>query len=140
MKEKTIYLSGLIIEFYPKVKKGEGEKIAREILESGRAWERFLKICDAQGGGLKEIPVAKFTQAILADKDGEVDEFDNRKLSYLAKLAGCPSQKAAGVYLYKHLGDKVKKGEKLFTIHSNSKGELDLAIQLTKEVEIIKIK
>ncbi|MBR2140964.1 MAG: thymidine phosphorylase family protein [Rickettsiales bacterium] len=140
LKEKTIYLSGLIIEFDPKVKKGEGEKIAREILESGRAWERFLKICDAQGGGLKEIPVAKFTQDILADKDGEVYEFDNRKLSYLAKLAGCPSQKAAGVYLYKHLGDKVKKGEKLFTIHSNSKGELDLAIQLTKEVEIIKIK
>ena len=59
-------------------------------------------------------------------------------MSYLAKLAGCPSQKAAGVYLYKHLGDKVKKGDKLYTIHSNSQGELDLAIQLTKEIEIVK--
>ena len=140
LREKTLYLSGLIIEFDPKVKKGEGRKIAEEILNSGRAWKRFVKICEAQGGGLKEIPVAKLTYDVVADKDGEVYEFDNRKLSYLAKLAGCPSQKAAGVYLYKHLGDKVKKGDKLYTIHSNSQGELDLAIQLTKEIEIVKVK
>ena len=139
LKEKTLYLSGLIIEFDPKVKKGEGIKIATEILESGRAWERFKMICEAQGG-MKEIPTAKLTHDVLAEKDGEIYEFDNRKLSYLAKLAGCPSQWAAGVYLYKHLGDKVKKGDKLYTIHSNSQGEMDLALQLTKEVEIIKIK
>ena len=139
LKEKTLYLSGLIIEFDPKVKKGEGIKIATEILESGRAWERFKMICEAQGG-MREIPTAKLTHDVLAEKDGEIYEFDNRKLSYLAKLAGCPSQWAAGVYLYKHLGDKVKKGDKLYTIHSNSQGEMDLALQLTKEVEIIKIK
>lgn len=140
LKAKTLYLSGLIIEFDPKVKKGDGIKIATEILESGRAWERFQKICEAQGGGLKEIPTAKLTYDILSEKDGVVYEFDNRKLSYLAKLAGCPSQWAAGVYLYKHLNDKVKKSEKLYTIHSNSQGELDLAIQLAKEIEIVKIK
>lgn len=137
--EKTVYLSGLIIEFDPKVKKGDGEKIARDILESGRAWERFKKICEAQGG-MKEIPEAKLSYDILAEKDGTVYEFDNRKLSYLAKLSGCPSQWAAGVYLYKHLNDEVKKGEKLYTIYSNSQGELDLAVQLTKEVEIVKVK
>lgn len=140
LKEKTLYLSGLIIEFDPKVKKGDGIRIAREILESGKAWDRFLKICDAQGGGLKEIPVAKLTHDILAEKDGEVCEFDNRKLSQLAKLSGCPSQKASGIYLYKHLGDKVKKGEKIYTIHSDSQGELDSAIQLAKEIDIVKIK
>ncbi len=137
--EKTIYLSGLIIEFDPKVKKGEGEKIAREILESGRAWERFKKICEAQGG-MKEIPEAKLSYDIVANKDGIVYEFDNRKLSQLAKLAGCPSQWAAGVYLYKHLNDAVKKGEKLYTIYSNSQGELDLAKSLAEEVEIVKVK
>lgn len=137
--EKTIYLSGLIIEFDPKVKKGEGEKIAREILESGRAWKRFEQICEAQGG-MKEIPEAKLSYDVLAEKDGIVYEFDNRKLSQLAKLAGCPSQWAAGVYLYKHLNDTVKKGEKLYTIYSNSQGELDLAKSLTEEVEIVKVK
>jgi thymidine phosphorylase len=138
LKKKALYLSGIIIEFDPKVKKGEGEKIAKEILESGKAWERFEKICQAQGG-LKEIPIAKFHQDILAQKSGTISEFDNRKLSQLAKLAGCPSQWVAGVYLNKHLGDRIEKGEKLFTIHSNSQGELNLAVQLTKEFDIIKI-
>ena len=33
LKEKAIKLSGIILEFSPNVKKGEGEKIAEEILE-----------------------------------------------------------------------------------------------------------
>jgi thymidine phosphorylase len=139
LKEKTLYLSGLIIEFDPKVKKGEGVEIARKILESGRAWERFKKICEAQGG-LKGIPVAKFTQDILAKNGGKVVEFNNKKLSKVATLAGCPSQWAAGVYLYKHLNDKVEKGEKLYTIHSNSEGELNLATTFAREEEIITVK
>jgi thymidine phosphorylase len=139
LRDKTLYLSGLVIEFDPKVKKGEGAKIAAKILESGKAWERFQRICKAQGG-LKEIPVAEYTYDVVAEKDGIVYEFDNRKLSNLANVAGCPKQWAAGIYLYKHVNDKVKKGEKLFTIHSNSKGELDSAIKLSKEIEVIKIK
>lgn len=138
LREKTLYLSGLIIEFDPKVKKGEGVKIATEILDSGRAWSRFEKICEAQGG-IKKIPTAKFTQDILADKSGTVKEFDNRKLSQLAKFAGCPLQWASGVYLYKHLGDRVEKGEKLFTIHSDSSGELEIAIKFAKESNFIKV-
>lgn len=140
LREKTLYLSGLIIEFDPKVKKGEGRKIAEEILNSGRAWERFVKICEAQGGSLKEIPVAKLTYDVLSEKDGEVYEMDNRQISNVAKLAGCPDQKAAGIYIYKHLGDKVKKGEKLYTIHSNSQGEMNLAIKQAEENELISVK
>lgn len=139
LKEKAIHLSGLILEFSPKVKEGEGEKIARKLLESGKAWERFQKICEAQGG-MKQIPTAKLQYDVLAKKDGIVYEFDNRKLAYLAKLAGAPLKPAAGVYIYKHLDEKVKKGEKLYTIHADSQGELDLAIQLAKEIEIIKVK
>lgn len=136
LREKTLYLSGLIIEFDKKVKKGDGIRIATEILDSGRAWERFKKICEAQGG-MKEIPVAKFTKDVLANKSGVLKEFDNSKLSKVAKLAGCPSQWAAGVYLYKHLDDEIKQGEKLFTIHSNSEGELAMALDFANENEDI---
>ena len=44
------------------------------------------------------------------------------------------------LYLYKHLNDSVKKGEKVFTIHSNSKGELEQAIKFVEENELYKIK
>ncbi len=139
LKEKTIHLAGIILEFSPNVKKGQGAKIAREILESGRAWNRFKMICEAQGG-LKTIKQAKFSVDVLASKSGIVSNFENKKLASLARLAGCPSQKEAGVYLYKHLQDKVTKGEKLYTIYANSQGQLDLAYRMATTEEIITIK
>lgn len=139
LKNKIIYLSGIIIEFDSKVKKGEGSKIAKDILESGRAWDRFQKICRAQGE-IKKIPIAKFSHDILAKKDGIIIEFENKELSNLARLAGCPGKKAAGVYLYKHLGEKIKQNEKLYTIYADSKGELESAIKFSEKIEIIKIK
>ncbi len=139
LKEKAIHLSGIILEFSPEVKKGEGEKIAREILESGRAWNRFKMICEAQGG-LKEIPVAKYTYDVLAEKDGTVSEIDNKAFAGIAKLAGSPLKPAAGVYLHKHLNEKVKKGERLYTIHSESEGELEIAKDVALKTKIFEIK
>ncbi|MDR2777366.1 MAG: thymidine phosphorylase family protein [Rickettsiales bacterium] len=141
LKDKVLYLAGLIIEFDSRVEKGKGRALAEEILNSGRAWERFKKICEAQGNGkMKEIPVAKLTYDVPSGKSGVVDSFDNRKLSQVARFAGCPSQWAAGVYLRKHIGDKVKSGETLYTIHSNSEGELEMAKKMAEDSEIIPIK
>ena len=138
LKEISLELAGYIIEFDPKVKKGDGYKIAKEILESGKAYNKFQAIIEAQGD-VREIPVAKFTHDILATKDGKVVEMDNRKISQTCRLLGAPETKAAGIYFYKHLKDAVKKGEKLFTIHSNSKGELDQAIKFLADNEIVKV-
>ena len=91
-------------------------------------------------GDVREIPVAKFTYDYLAKNDGKVIEIDNKKLSQTCRLAGAPENKVAGLYLYKHLNDSVKKGEKVFTIHSNSKGELEQAIKFVEENELYKIK
>lgn len=139
LKEKAIHLSGIILEFSPEVKKGEGEKIAREILESGRAWNRFKMICEAQGG-LKEIPVAKYTYDVPAEKDGTISEIDNKAFAGIAKLAGSPLKPAAGVYLHKHLNEKVKKGERLYTIHSESEGELEIAKDVALKTKIFDIR
>jgi thymidine phosphorylase len=54
-------------------------------------------------------------------------------------MAGAPVSKAAGVYLHKHLNDHVKKGEAIFSIHSDSEGELDYAMKLLEEFEIVKV-
>ena len=138
LKEKILYLSGIIIEFDPNVKKGEGIKIAREILESGRAFERFKKICEAQGG-YKEIPVAKYQKDIISEIEGKIIEINIKKISTLGKLCGCPSNKEAGIYLYKHLNDYIKKGEKIMTLYSNSMGELNTAYNFALNEQIFKI-
>ncbi|MDR1494571.1 MAG: thymidine phosphorylase family protein [Rickettsiales bacterium] len=141
LRDKVLYLAGLIIEFDPKVEKGKGQALAREILNSGKAWERFVKICEAQNNGkMRGIPVAKLTYDIISDKSGVVESFDNKKLAQVARFAGCPSQWASGVYLRKHIGDKIKVGEALYTIHSNSPGEMEMAKKMAEDNEIILIK
>lgn len=139
LKEISLDLAGQIIEFDPKVKKGDGYKIAKEILESGQAYKKFQEILEAQGD-IREIKVAKFTQDVIAKKAGKVVEMDNKKISQTCRLLGCPGSREAGIYLYKHLDNTVNVGDKLFTLHSNSKGELEQALQFVEENEIIKVK
>ncbi|MBT4879654.1 MAG: thymidine phosphorylase family protein [Alphaproteobacteria bacterium] len=139
LRERALILAGNILEFSPKVAVGEGRKIAEDILESGKAFEKFQKICEAQGG-LREPPVAKYTHSILSPQRGCVANINNRQLARLAKLAGAPHDKAAGVELHVPLRTLVDKGEPLVTIHAESKGELSYALSLLDQIpEIIQV-
>ena len=57
-----------------------------------------------------------------------VGGIDNRVLARIAKLAGAPAAKAAGVDLHVKLGESVEKDQPLFTIHAEAAGELDYAL------------
>ena len=58
-----------------------------------------------------------------------VKKIDNRKLAKIAKLAGAPGNKAAGLDFLAPVGTKIKKGQKLYVIHAESKGELGYALE-----------
>jgi len=99
---------------------------ARAALDDGRAWRKFVAICEAQGG-MREPPTAAHRRDVTAARDGVVAAIDNRRLARVAKLAGAPLDKAAGVVLHVHCGARVARGLPLFTIHAESPGELDYA-------------
>jgi putative thymidine phosphorylase len=138
LEEKAIFLSGKILEMTNKSKKGEGEKLAREILNSKKAYNKFKEIIEAQGGKIKELCPAKFKKDIFAKKSGKILSIDNKKINSLCRLAGCPVDKSSGVYLYHHLKDKVEKGEKIITIYSENKSKLLVAVDFYNKVEPIK--
>lgn len=126
LRDKSIELAGHIIEFSSDVKKGEGIKIATQILNSGKAWQKFQGICAAQGG-IREIPKAQYTHIIKAEKDGNMKQINNRHIALIAKLAGAPHDKTAGVDLHVRIGDKIKKNQPLFTLHANTPGGMEYA-------------
>ncbi len=139
LEERALTLAGHIIEFSSQVNIGDGQKIAKDILKSGKAWEKFKAICEAQGG-MKEIYQANYTHDHLAKKSGVISEIDNRRLALIAKLAGAPTNKVAGIYLNVHIGNNIKKNDVLFTIHAGSKGEMEYALNYLNEGnEVIKI-
>jgi thymidine phosphorylase len=138
LRERALLLAGHILEFSPQVKEGDGERLARDILLSGKAWEKFQRICEAQGG-MRVVPEAAYQEAFLAKSSGRVTEIDNRRIAQLAKAAGAPYDKAAGVDLHVKVGDEVKQGEALLTIHAESSGELEYAKRyLSMNEDIVK--
>ena len=124
LRKKGIMLAGDVFEMTGVSKKGEGAKKAEEILNSGLAWKKFKEIITTQGGKIKKIVPSEIKKEIVSNKSGKVKEIDNNLTNYLARIAGCPGDKYAGVYLNKAVGEKVKKGETLFTIYAESKSRL----------------
>ena len=65
---------------------------------------------------------------------------DNSAIAKVARMAGAPVDKEAGIYLHVRKNMKVKKGELLFTIYSNSKAKLRFAVNTFKEIGGVVIK
>lgn len=139
LRDKALIMAGKILEFSPKVQPGTGKKIAEDILTQGLAWKKFQAICEAQGG-LREPTVAKYSHPVLSKHSGRITAIDNRQLARLAKLAGAPHDKAAGLYLHNSLQMMVEKNEPLFTIYADSKGALKYATSLLEQIpEVIQV-
>ncbi|MDO8998139.1 MAG: thymidine phosphorylase family protein [Bacteroidota bacterium] len=140
LKERALLIAASIIELADKSKKGNGILKATEILSSGKAYKKFMAICKAQGG-FKEPKFSQHKREVLSKKSGTVIEIDNRRLAKIAKLAGAPHDLTAGVLLFTPLKTKVKKGDVLFNIYSETSGELNYALDYLKsEANIILIK
>ncbi|MCX6675723.1 MAG: thymidine phosphorylase, partial [Methanothrix sp.] len=80
----------------------------------------------------EEIATGENCEDILAPAGGYVVAFFNKRLIELARMAGAPSDKKAGVTIHKKMGEIVKKGEPLITICSSSDWELDSAVKDAK--------
>jgi len=118
LREKALQLASRILEFDPDVRGGQGYTLARDILESGRALDKFRAIVDAQGARDGSWEVGRLHNVVAADRDGRVATIDNQRMAQIARLAGAPMDKGAGVDLYKKVGDKVRQGEPLYAIHA----------------------
>ena len=97
---------------------------ATDLLQSGRALEKFKEIVKAQGGNPKfdseSLKVGKNYFEAKADKKGKVSSLNIRNITSVAKILGAPTQKGAGVYLNKKIGEKFDKDDTLYTLFSEN--------------------
>lgn len=127
LRERAIVLSGALLELGGAAAAGRGATLAAVALDNGRAWTKFQRICEAQGG-LREPPRSQHQHPLLAQRRAILAGIDNRKLAKLAKLAGAPDAKAAGLELHARLGESIEKGQPLCTLHAEAPGELAYAL------------
>ena len=128
LRQRALRLAGDILELGGAAAAGSGLRLATEVLADGRAWAKFAAIWEARGG-LRQVPVASPRRVVEAPSAGRVTSIDNRVLSRAAKLAGAPNAPAAGVDVHVRLGDIVRAGQPLFTLHAQAPGELAYAQQ-----------
>ena len=127
LRDRAVALAGALLEAIGLAGRGPGVDLASSVLDDGRAWSKFQRICEAQGG-MREPPEPSHSQPIFAEMTGRVAEIDNRKIAKVAKLAGAPDAKAAGVSLEIRVDDLTDPQSPLFTVHAETKGELEYAL------------
>jgi thymidine phosphorylase len=127
LREKALQLASRVLEFDPDVRGGQGYTLARDILDSGRALEKMQDIIAAQGPATEQHVVGHLSEAIKAERDGHVLEIDNLQVARIARLAGAPMDKGAGVDLYRKTGDAVRRGEPLYAIHAEFEADFSFA-------------
>ena len=139
--EKSTALAGLLFELAGKASKGRGQDMAKELLASGKALKKMREIIEAQGGNPKvrpdDIPIGEKRAEIAAPFDGYITRVSNRAITAIARAAGAPTEKGAGVVFYGKEGHKVQKDEKIIEICAERESRLDEAYQLAVKLKPI---
>ncbi|MBQ0943908.1 thymidine phosphorylase family protein [Ideonella sp. 4Y16] len=132
LRDKALRLAGRMIEFDPDVRGGEGWRIARDILDSGRALAQLQAIIDAQGRRAEPPALGTLVHEVCAPQAGRMAAIDNLRLARIARLAGAPQVPGAGVDLLHKVGDAVAAGELLYRLHAQYPADLAFARELAQ--------
>lgn len=129
----------------------EGRKKLHEAIESGAAFDKFVKMIEAQGGDISYIlhpekfVVAKNLIEIHSEQEGYVKSLNALDIGIASMQLGGGRETledvidmSAGIMLNKKIGDYVKKGELLCTLHTNkSEKEYAPIIEDVKKAYVI---
>jgi len=113
-------------------------QMAENSLQSGQAFQKFLKLVEAQGGDISVLQQpgrygsARESATLNSPAEGYVSAMDTRQIGLAAVALGAGRQKAddridlrAGITLHKKVGDPVAKGEPILTIFADSRQKLE---------------
>jgi len=138
--DKATHISGILLDM---VGKKNGKETAAQILRSGKAERKLREIIGAQGGDPQtkpeDINVGDQTFTTRSEKKGFLLWINNASLVELARLAGAPKDKGAGICLHKKIGDTVKKNESLFTVYAERNSKLQRALDDLEKTPILGI-
>lgn len=138
LRQKALDFAAIILNWDPNV--SDGHTRARELLESGAALERMERIVDSQGR--KETPIGPGTLSheVLARRSGKVSAIDCYRVATIARQAGAPMDKGAGIDFIATVGGKAEIGKPLYRIHANIETDFRRAIETAEQRSGIEIR
>jgi AMP phosphorylase len=137
-------MSGKLLELCGKVKRGQGYEAARNLLDGGKALKKFREIIELQGGEPKvkssDLDPGPHTHTVVSEVGGSIFHIDNKVISKIARIAGSPRDKGAGILIHRFRGDRIEKGDNLFTIYAESEAKLDFAMKALERLEPVEMR
>ncbi len=138
--EKACGLSGILLEMGGVVH-GSGKEYAKKLVREGEALKKIKEIIKAQNGDpnvtSNEVKVGEYKIDVSTKVGGYIAQIHNKHLFSVARAAGAPHDKGAGVFLNKKKGDKIEKGDVLFTIYADNNRKLDHARSVAQRLSPI---
>ena len=124
----------------------EGIKVAKEKINDGSAYKKFLEIVEIQNGDVeyvkdwKNLKRAKFKKEIKAEESGLIKELNANKFGLASIELGCGRNKIndkidylAGIIINKKSGDSVKNGEVICTLYAEEQDKFNRAEKLIND-------
>ena len=115
----------------------EGRALAEKSIEDGSAFEKLRVLVKAQGGDVSfvddtsKFPRAQYVEVVESPQDGYLAQIHARTVGEASVTLGAgrakksdPVDHAVGFIIHHKVGDKVSKGEPLFTIHATDEAKL----------------
>lgn len=107
--------------------------LAKDALESGKAFEKLKEMVKAQGGDVSVIEdnskfeSSKVAKGLAAAQEGYIYSMDTEKCGVASMILGAGREKkedtidySAGVIIHKKIGDYVKRGDLIASLYSSS--------------------
>lgn len=118
------------------------QTLAASVLDSGQAWQKFRLLVQAQGGDVGVVddpdllPRATWIEAVPSPRAGYLAVVDARAVGETVVALGGgrakkgdPIDHAVGVVVHHKVGDRIRKGEPLFTVHASDRGRAAEAVE-----------
>ena len=112
-----------------------------DALTNGRAMDAWRRMITAQGGDPDTaLGVAEHSEEVRAESDGYITRLDALGLGIAAwrlgagrERQGAPVQAGAGIMLHKQLGDPVRRGDLIMTLHTETPERMPRGISALAE-------
>ena len=129
----------------------EGRGLAQEMIASGRARDTFRRVVRQQGGDERVVddpsalPVSRQTRKVSSAESGFLAQIRCEQVGTACVLLGGGRENkensvdhSVGIVLEKKVGDQVKAGEALCTVHYNSEQRLQAAFELLSKSFVVR--
>jgi AMP phosphorylase len=138
--DKATDIAGMIINM---TGGSDGKRAAAMTINNGKAEKKMREIVAEQGGDPEikpeDIRVGEKILEFESAESGFVLWINNSKLVQLARLAGAPKDKAAGIVLNKKIGDVVHAGEKILSLYAEKASKLEKAREALQQERVMMV-